>query len=57
MYYNMQISESDNNLRVVWKIVRKETGKYFSEEEKPSVIVNDFVMKTYKLIAYCFSPF
>jgi hypothetical protein len=55
MYYNMQIPESENNLRVVWRIVRKEKGKYSSKDERPSVIINDYVIKTLKRIVYCFS--
>jgi hypothetical protein len=45
MHYNQQILESDNKLKAIWKIVKKETGKYSSEEVTPSIKINDNVKK------------
>jgi hypothetical protein len=35
MHYNKQILESDGNVKAVWKIVKKETGKVSTEEGTP----------------------
>jgi hypothetical protein len=31
MHYNKQILESDNKVKAIWKIVKKEIGKYSKE--------------------------
>jgi hypothetical protein len=45
MHYNKQILELDNKVKAVWKIVRKETGRVSTEDEDPSIKIDDNVMK------------
>jgi hypothetical protein len=37
MHYNKQLLESDNKAKVVWKIVKKRTGKVSKEDVTPSI--------------------
>jgi hypothetical protein len=53
-HYNKQILESNNKLKAVWKIVKKETGKY-STEVTPSIKINDNAIQNPKLLANSFS--
>jgi hypothetical protein len=54
MHYNKLILQSENKVKSVWKIVKKETGKYSTKEVTPSIKINDSVIKYPKLIAYSF---
>jgi hypothetical protein len=54
IHYNKQISKSDNRVRTIWKIVKDETGKHSTEEENPSIKVNNSVINSPKLIQYLF---
>jgi hypothetical protein len=51
MHYNKQILESDNKVKAVWQIVKKEAGKFSTEEVTPSIKINENVIKSPKLIA------
>jgi hypothetical protein len=55
MHYNKQVLESDNKVKAVWKIVKKERGKYSTEEVTPSIKINENVIKSPKLMANSFS--
>jgi hypothetical protein len=44
-------------MKVVWEIVKKETGKYSTEEETLLVYINDNIMKNYKLTANPWSAY
>jgi signal recognition particle GTPase len=52
MHYNKQLLESDNKVKVVSKIVKKETGKVSKEDVTPSINIIDNVIKNPKLIAH-----
>jgi hypothetical protein len=45
MHYNKPILESNNKVQAVWKIVKKDTGKYSTEEVTPSININDNAIK------------
>jgi hypothetical protein len=57
MHYNRQILESKNKVKAVWKIVKKETGKYFTEEVTPSVKINGNAIQNPKLLANSFNAY
>jgi hypothetical protein len=44
--------ESNNKVKAVWKIAKKETGKYSTEEVTPSIKKNDNATQNPKLLAY-----
>jgi hypothetical protein len=54
IHYNEEILESDN-VKVVWKIVKKKRGKYTTEEVTPSIKIKENVIKSPKLMANSFS--
>jgi hypothetical protein len=56
MHYNKQILESNNKVKAVWKIVKKETGKY-STEVTPSIKINDNAIQNPKLLANSFNTY
>jgi hypothetical protein len=37
MHYNKHILESNNKVKGIWKTMKKETGKYSTEEVTPSI--------------------
>jgi hypothetical protein len=41
MQNNKQMLESNNKVKAVWKIVKKKTRKYSTEEVTPSIKIND----------------
>jgi hypothetical protein len=55
MHYNKEILESNNKVKAVWKIVKKETGRYSTEEATPSIKINDNAIQNPKLLANSFS--
>jgi hypothetical protein len=54
MHYNKQISETNNKVKAVWKIVQKETEKY-STEVTPSIKINDNGIQNPKLLENSFN--
>jgi hypothetical protein len=57
MHYNRQILESNNKVKAVWKIVKKETGKYSTEDVTPSIKINDNAIKNPKVLANSFNTY
>jgi superoxide dismutase len=55
MHYNKQVLESNKKVKAVWKIVKKETGKYSTEEVTPSIKINDNAIQNPKLFANSFN--
>jgi hypothetical protein len=49
--------ESDNKVKAVWIIVKKDTGKYSTEEVTPSIKINGNVIKNPKLVADSFNTY
>jgi hypothetical protein len=49
--------ESNNKVKAVWKIVKKETGKYSTEEVTPSIKINDNAIQNPKLLADTFNTY
>jgi hypothetical protein len=54
-HYNKQILESNNKVKAVWKIVKKETGKYSAEEVTPSIKIYDNAIHNPKLLVNTFN--
>jgi hypothetical protein len=57
MHCNKQTLESNNKVKAVWKIVKKETGKYFTEEVTLSIKINDNAIQNLKLVANSFNTY
>jgi hypothetical protein len=57
MNHNKQILESNNKVKTVWKIVKKETGKYSTEEVTRSIKINDNAIKNPKPLANSFNTY
>jgi hypothetical protein len=57
MHYNKQILESNNKVKAVWKIVKKETGKYSTEEVTPPIKIDDDAIQNPKPLANTFSTY
>jgi hypothetical protein len=57
MHYNKEVLESNNKVKAVWKIVKKETEEYSTEELTPSIKVNDNAIKNPKLLANSFNTY
>jgi hypothetical protein len=55
IHYNKEILESNNKVKTVWKIVKKETGKYSTEEMTQSIKINDNATQNPKLLANTFN--
>jgi hypothetical protein len=57
LHYNKQLLESDNKVKVVWKILKKETGKVSKEDVTPAIKINYNVIKNPKIIAHSFNTY
>jgi hypothetical protein len=57
MHYNKHILESNNKVKAVWKIVKKERGKYYTEEVTQSIKKNDNAIKNPKLLPNSFNTY
>jgi len=40
-YYSRLTAKSNNNIKITWNIIKKETGKVHSVEQVPTLLVND----------------
>jgi hypothetical protein len=57
MHFNKLIVESDNKVKTVWKIVKKETGKQSTDIEIPPIKINDNIVDDPKHIANSFNTY
>jgi hypothetical protein len=55
IYYNKEISKSDNKVKTIWKIVKDKTGTHSMVEENPSIKINNNVINSTKIIANSFT--
>jgi hypothetical protein len=47
----------DDNVRTIWKIVKKETSKHSMVEENTSIKINDDIINNPELIAHSFTTY
>jgi capsular polysaccharide biosynthesis protein len=57
MHFNKLIVESDNKVKTVWKIVKKETGKQSTDTAIQPIKVNDNIVHDSKHIANSFNNY
>jgi hypothetical protein len=57
VYITIQILESNSKVKAVWKTVKKETGKYSTEEVTPSIKINDNAIQNPKLVTNTFNSY
>jgi hypothetical protein len=57
MHFNKLVVESDNKVKTVWKIVKKETGKQSTDIEIPPIMINYNIVYDPKHIANSFNTY
>jgi len=55
--YNRFITKSNNNIKITWEILKKETGRVHSVEQVPTLLVNDEKLKDSTNMATAFNNF
>jgi len=55
--YSRFVTKSNNNIKITWEIIKKETGKVHSVKEVPTLLVNDEKLKDPTNVAIAFNNF